>query len=215
MYEAPAIEADITRIRDMFDTNVFGLFNMVSAFTPLLLASISHSRLPPTIINTASLLARLPFPFAAGYNASKAAVASYSDTLRVELAPLGMKVVTLFMGEVSTHLMSPDNISFGPESIYRDVEEAVKKRSVIHGESGMKSEEFARQVVEEVLVKKPGLTDGNYLWKGTRALLVWFVNAVGPRKAFDSTVEGAIGLNKKEMRQLLFDKSQNAYRKAS
>jgi hypothetical protein len=40
------------------------------------------------------------------------AVASYSDTLRVELSPLGIKVVTLFMGEVSTNLISPDSISF-------------------------------------------------------------------------------------------------------
>jgi hypothetical protein len=40
------------------------------------------------------------------------------DELLAEASPLGIKVVTLFMGEVSTNLISPDSISFGPESIY-------------------------------------------------------------------------------------------------
>lgn len=130
VYEAPAIEADPARIRGMFDTNVFGLFDMVSAFTPLLLASASNSSTPPVIINTSSVLARLPFAFSAAYNASKAAVASYSDTLRVELSPLGIKVVTLFMGEVSTNLISPDSISFGPESIYTAALEGISGSGV-------------------------------------------------------------------------------------
>lgn len=37
------------------------------------------------------------------YSASKAAVSSLSDTLRVELAPFGVKVITLVTGTVQTH----------------------------------------------------------------------------------------------------------------
>ncbi|KAG4431895.1 hypothetical protein IFR05_012629 [Cadophora sp. M221] len=129
IYEAPAIESNPTRIREMFDANVFGLFDMVTAFVPLLLASVPDSQTPPTIINTSLILSRLPYPFAAGYNASKSAVNSYSDTLRIELSPLGIKVVTLFMGEVSTGLMLPDNISFSPDSLYIDAEAGVRERS--------------------------------------------------------------------------------------
>jgi 1-acylglycerone phosphate reductase len=83
VYEAPAIESDTSRIRQVYDTNVFGLFDMVSAFTPLLIASDSSEKTPPVIVNTASVLARLPFAFSSVYNASKAAVAAYSDTLRI------------------------------------------------------------------------------------------------------------------------------------
>src|SRR5437870_3664193 len=113
----------------MFDTNVFGLSDMTQACLPLLLASVSEPRLPPTTIHTSSIGSRVPFLFSANYNASKAAVTSYSDTLRLELAPLGIKVVTLFMGEVSTGLMSPDNISFGADSLYIDAEAGVQERS--------------------------------------------------------------------------------------
>ncbi|KAJ4197050.1 hypothetical protein NW767_009295 [Fusarium falciforme] len=113
LYEAPAVEADPSRVRQLFATNVFGLMEMVTAFTPLLLASVAPNY-TPTIVNVASILARLPNLFSSAYNASKAAVVSYSDTLRLEVQPLGLRVVTLYMGEVSTPLMATENINFGP-----------------------------------------------------------------------------------------------------
>lgn len=209
VYEAPAIEADPTRTRSMFDANVFGIFDMVSAFTPLLLASASiNTRTPPLIINTSSILARLPFAFSAAYNASKAAVASYSDTLRIELDPLGIKVVTLFMGEVATNLMSADSVAFHPESLYIDALDGLKERSRNHARESMKPEQFAKQVVQQILFKKSGRAQGEYLWKGTNAWLIWFLNAVGWRKVFDSTVKKMVGLEKETIRKTIFDKGQ-------
>lgn len=210
MYEAPAIEADPLRVRQMFDTNVFGLFDMVTAFTPLLLASVAAgSQVPPTIINTSSILSRLPFAFSAAYNASKAAVMSYSDTLRIELAPLGIKVVTLFMGEVATKLMASGNISFGPESIYSGVEADVQKRSQLHAQKSITPEQFAQQVVHQVL-SSPAIGKNEFLWKGTNAFIVWLLNAVGWRKIFDGTVESAAGLNQSQKRKAIFEKGQRS-----
>lgn len=207
VYEAPAIEADPIRVRQMYDTNVFGLFDMVTAFVPLLLASVAESQAPPTIINTSSILSRLPYPFSAAYNASKAAVASYSDTLRVELAPLGIKVVTIFMGEVATKLMSADNISFGPDSLYVDVEADVQKRSQVHAQKCMKPEDFAQKIVYQVL-SNPAIGKNEFVWKGTNSSTVWLLNAVGWRKIFDGTVESSAGLDKTDKKKALFEKGQ-------
>ncbi|KFY92862.1 hypothetical protein V500_04008 [Pseudogymnoascus sp. VKM F-4518 (FW-2643)] len=212
MYEAPAVEADIVRVRQMFDTNVFGLFDMTQAFLPLLLASASESRLPPTIINTSSIVSRAPFLFSANYNASKAAVTSYSDTLRLELAPLGIKVVTLFMGKVSTGLMSPNNISFGADSLYIDVKAGVRERSRSHAAESMKPDEFARQVAHQIF-SNPAIGKGEYVWKGTLATLVWFLNAVGFRKIFDASMEGAVGLNKGTVKKAIYDKGQRSIKR--
>jgi 1-acylglycerone phosphate reductase len=209
VYETPSIEADSARVRKMFDTNVFGVFDMVNAFIPLLLASVDSPSRPPTIINTASILGRLPYPFAAGYNATKAAVTSYSDTLRIELAPLGIKVVTLFMGEVSTGLMSADNISFGQDSLYFDVEEAVRERSRQHAPKSMAPEDFARQVVSGVLLQ-PAVGKGEYLWKGTNASTVWLLGSIGWRKIFDGTVKSAVGLDKDGTQKAIFNKGQRS-----
>lgn len=206
VYEAPAIEADSARVRGLFDTNVFGLFDMVSAFTPLLLAAVPSSKQPPTIVNTASILARLPFPFSSAYNATKAAVASYSDTLRLEVEPLGLKVVTLYMGEVSTPLMSAGNISFGSDSIYADVEDKIKERSLKHEKTTMSPEEFARQVVSALHRRA-----SNYIWKGTNAFVVWLLNAIGSRKVFDGIMKSPAGFNDDELRDKLYQKSQVKY----
>lgn len=209
VYEAPAVEADNARVRQMFDTNVFGVFDMTQAFLPLLLASVPDSSVPPTIINTSSVVSRVPFLFAANYNASKGAITAYSDTLRLELAPLGIKVVTLFMGKVSTKITSPTSISFGADSLYADVEAGVRERSRLHAADNMKPEDFARQVASSVL-SNPALGKGEYVWKGTQAVLVWFLNAVGFRKIFDGTVKGEVGLDKDAARKAIYEKGQRS-----
>ncbi|KAM6516771.1 hypothetical protein FALCPG4_014944 [Fusarium falciforme] len=203
MYEAPALEADPVRIRQMYDTNVFGLFDVVAAFTPLLIAAVPNADHAPTIVNVASILARTPFPFASAYNASKAAVSAYSDTLRLELDPLGVRVVTLFMGEVSTGLMSAGNISFGPDSLYADLEEKVKERSLEHARTSIRPEPFAQQVVDSVLKHK-----ASYVWKGTNAFLIWLLNAFGPRKVFDSYMKSSAGLDKGELCKSIYERGQ-------
>lgn len=208
MYEAPAIEADPSRVRTLFDTNVLGLFDMVAAFTPLLLSSPANKNIPPTIINTASVLSRLPYVFSAAYNASKAAVVTYSDTLRIELEPLGIKVVTLFMGRVSTKLANPDHISFIPGSIYSDVLDQTKERARDHTEKSMLPEKFAKQVVDQILIRSPGAGKGEYVWKGTDAWIVWFLNAVGFRKIFDDTVKKMVGLDSKQIQNAIFQKGR-------
>lgn len=207
LYEAPAIEADPDRVRALFNTNVFGLMEVTTAFTPLLLASVSPGS-SPIIINVASVLARVPNLFASAYNASKAAVAAYSDTLRLELQPLGLKVRTLYMGEVSTPLMAADNINFGPESIYRGMEDAVKARTTTHLAKTMEPAQFAREVVDEVLSGKSAS-----IWKGTNAFAVWLLNAVGPANVFDSSVLKGVGLNKEEARSSIFKLGQERAKK--
>lgn len=205
VYEAPAIEADPSKVRDMFDTNVFGLFDLVATFTPLLIAATTHnSKFRPTIVNVASVLARLPFPFASAYNATKAAVSAYSDTLRLELDPLGIRVVTLFMGEVSTRLRSADTINFGPDSLYTDAEVKVKERTEESARVSITPAVFAQQVVPDVL----GTKEVSYIWKGTNAFIVWLLNALGPRKVFDSTVMGPVGFSDKAQVKRIFERGQ-------
>ncbi|KAI8157337.1 Short-chain dehydrogenase cctT [Colletotrichum sp. SAR 10_70] len=200
---------DSDRVRKMFDANVFGLFDMVTAFTPLLLAAVPTSSTPPTIVNVASVLARLPGPFTSGYNASKAAVASYSDTLRLEVRPLGLKVLTVYMGEVSTAIIQADNVKFAPDSVYADTEAKIRERSATHEKTTMKPEEFARQVVPEVLSAK-----SPYVWKGTNAFIVWLLNAFGPRTVFDSTMNGASGLSDQTIRKKIFQRGQDKLKSA-
>ncbi|GJC82803.1 short-chain dehydrogenase cctT [Colletotrichum liriopes] len=188
----------------MFDTNVFGLFDVVTTFAPLLIAAVSGSNTAPTIVNVASIVARVPFPFSAAYNATKAAVSSYSDTLRLELSPVGVRVTTIFMGEVSTRLMLQDNISFGEGSLYADIEHKVKERSAHHAKASMTPDVFAKQVVSKVLSDN----DASYIWRGTNAFLIWLLNAFGSRKVFDSTMKSSVGLNDKALVKMVYERGE-------
>jgi 1-acylglycerone phosphate reductase len=69
----------------------------------------------------------MPHPFTAAYNASKAAVSQYSNTLRLELEPLGVKVIELVSGRVKTGLITVPTLD--STSIYKDLEPTLQKRA--------------------------------------------------------------------------------------
>lgn len=127
-----------------------------------------------------------------------------SNTLGLELGPIGIRVFTLFIGEVSTPLMSSDNISFGAESLCADIKHKVKEWSAHHAKKSMAPDVFAEQVVFQVL----GNTDTDYIWKGTNALLVWLLNAIVPRKVFDSTMKSSVGFDDKSLVQKIYQRGQ-------
>jgi NAD(P)-dependent dehydrogenase (short-subunit alcohol dehydrogenase family) len=54
------------------------------------------------IINVTSLVAELPVPFMACYNAAKSAMASYTMSLQLELATSNIRVVDLQPGDINT-----------------------------------------------------------------------------------------------------------------
>jgi short-subunit dehydrogenase len=84
-------------LRQQFDTNVFGLMSVTRAFLPGMRARGSGR-----IINISSVGGRMTFPYMGVYNASKYAVESLSDALRIELKPFGVQVVLVEPGPIRT-----------------------------------------------------------------------------------------------------------------
>jgi 1-acylglycerone phosphate reductase len=70
-----------TVVKDMFEVNVYGVMRVVQEFVHLLIKAEG------TIVNIGSIAAIMPYVFGSAYNATKAALHSYSETLRVELKP--------------------------------------------------------------------------------------------------------------------------------
>lgn len=69
----------------------------------------------------------MPHPMTAAYNASKAALSQYSNTLRLELEPMDVKVVELVTGRVSTGLISFPGLD--DKSFYKPLETALESRA--------------------------------------------------------------------------------------
>jgi NAD(P)-dependent dehydrogenase (short-subunit alcohol dehydrogenase family) len=81
---------------------------MCKAFAPLVIAAKG------TIVQIGSIAALMPYVFGSAYNASKAALHAYSSTLRVELAPFDVKVITVVTGKFWFRCRNiPDTADFG------------------------------------------------------------------------------------------------------
>ncbi len=90
--------------REMMDLNYFGAVHMVQALLPAMLTRGSGY-----IVNFSSMAGFLaPFGYAA-YVPSKYAVRGFSDSLRLELKPLGIDVSVVFPPDTDTPGMANEN----------------------------------------------------------------------------------------------------------
>ncbi|KAL9473386.1 hypothetical protein ACSS6W_007766 [Trichoderma asperelloides] len=101
-YTMTAIDTDVNSVKRMFEVNVFGPMQMVHHFHDMLI------RAAGTIVNIGSIGGVVPYMYGASYNASKAALHHYSNTLRLEMSPFNVKVITVISGEVGTNILKND-----------------------------------------------------------------------------------------------------------
>ncbi|HST09314.1 MAG TPA: SDR family NAD(P)-dependent oxidoreductase [Terriglobales bacterium] len=89
---------DLTGLMVEMDINVGGVIRMTSAFIDILTANKG------TVINVSSGLAFVPLPSAPIYCATKAAIHSYTQSLRFQLEETGVEVIELMPPAVKTDL---------------------------------------------------------------------------------------------------------------
>jgi NAD(P)-dependent dehydrogenase (short-subunit alcohol dehydrogenase family) len=94
-----AEETSIAEAERLFQTNFFGVHRLNRAVLPMMRAQ-GHGR----IVTIGSIAGFLPTPYDAFYSASKHAVKGYTETLRFEVEPLGIKLVLIEPGFIKTEL---------------------------------------------------------------------------------------------------------------
>ncbi len=87
-------------LRHQFEVNTLGPAHVTQAFLPMLRTGRGR------IVNISAPTARVPVPFMAPISASKAALASLSDALRVELAARKIPVVVIEPGGTATSIFA-------------------------------------------------------------------------------------------------------------
>ena len=90
-------EADLDRVRKMFETNVFGLARL----TQLVLPGMRRAH-RGRVINIGSMGGRMTFPVGGYYHATKYAVEAISDALRNEVRRFSIDVVLIEPGMTRT-----------------------------------------------------------------------------------------------------------------
>jgi 3-oxoacyl-[acyl-carrier protein] reductase len=97
-YRAEIGDLDLTQMREMFDTNVFGLVDITNRVVPQMKARGSGD-----IVNIASTSGMKGAAAATPYAASKWAVRGISQCWQAELRPHGIRVISVCPSEVQTN----------------------------------------------------------------------------------------------------------------
>lgn len=90
-------KASPEQIKRQFDTNVFGVMNVIRAILPHF-----RSRRSGTIINVTSMGGRLTFPIYSVYHGTKWAIEGFAESLQYELRPIGIRVKNVEPGAIKT-----------------------------------------------------------------------------------------------------------------
>ena len=94
---APVDKLPIEVWKAVLDTNLTGTFLVTRAILPLM-------RDGGTIVNNLSIAATRVFPDTSAYNASKHGALGFTNTLREELRPRGIRVIALLPGATDTEI---------------------------------------------------------------------------------------------------------------
>ncbi|OIW34836.1 short-chain dehydrogenase [Coniochaeta ligniaria NRRL 30616] len=181
-FTMPIADVPLDAARKLFDLNVWAQIAVTQAFLPLLLksaasAATTSNHLPAhaMVVNHTSVGSKTALPFQGVYNASKAALAMLSETMRLELSPFGISVIDLKTAGVRTNFISNNKLRpdaearLPPGSIYEPAREVVEKAMSQEGLAhvGITPERWAGEVVPLLLGRSPPAV----IWRGESALL--------------------------------------------
>lgn len=191
-YVLPVLDVDIDAAQRLFDVNLWGPLRMIQAFTDLLVAS--HGR----VVNISSSASVVHSPWVSTYAASKAALNVLSETLRLEIGPLGVSVVTILPGVIDSnlHINDSQRSDMPPTSRYLVIKKTIAEWAC--GEAlpkdGLPANKFAELVVDDVLgIKNP---KGGLLSRGPYAALLRWIGTWAPMWMADYAVSQNQGLDR-------------------
>ena len=188
---APIVEVESDTLVKQFHTNVFAPLELVRQFVPPMIKKGKG-----TVVNIGSVSGVLTTPFSGAYCASKAALHALSDALRLELAPFGIKVITVQPGGVRSEFGKKAGKLvkeiFKENSLYQPIRSFIEQRAAASQENAMPAEEFARKLLDKILTDNPPPV----VRLGSKSKLMPFLKWSLPVAGTDAILTKKFGLNK-------------------
>ena len=147
-------ETTIEEAHSIMNANFFGALRMVKAVLPQF-----RSQGSGLIMNLASVASTVGMPWTAMYSASKGALASWSDSLGLELAGFGIRVICLEPGGFRTNFTGRSlRASANSMAPYSEVVEGIKQRYAEAGSCLPNDPDKGADVIAQIseLTKPPG-----------------------------------------------------------
>lgn len=180
----PIEAVPLSEARRQFEVNLFGLAHLTRSLLPSMRETGAGM-----IINLSSIGGRVHTPLGAWYHASKHALEGWSDCLRTELAPFGIRVVIVEPGAIATAFASiaMEGLEQTPESSPYLATSRKMVRATLgvheHGKSGS-AESVARLIVRVAGRRRPA---PRYLVGPYSRTLLWTRRILGDR-AYDALI---------------------------
>lgn len=148
----PTAELSLEELRSQWETNLTAPVAMVQAVVPGMVRQGAGR-----IVNVGSVSGLLTTPFAGPYCASKAALHSLNDALRMELKPFGIEVLLVQPGGVQSGFGAGAQAQTGqrPWALYGRYSAGIARRAGASQEQATPTPVFAQALVRAVLAKHP------------------------------------------------------------
>jgi short-subunit dehydrogenase len=186
----PLLDLDAAALRAQLETNVVALHAVTCAFAPAMVA-----RRHGLIVQLGSVSGVLVTPFAGAYCASKSAVHALSDALRMELAPFGVRVMTVQPGAIRSDFGATASRGLDAAtatSIYTAAADGIAARANASQQHAMPAAALARRIVDAALRPSPP----SRLRAGGGARLLPFIATALPQTLRDRLLSRRFGLDR-------------------
>lgn len=174
----PIEETPTDAIRDHFQTNFFGVIEVIQAVLPHM-----HLQDKGSIINITSIAGYMGLPFRGYYSASKSALITMTEALRLELKLTPIKVFSIAPGDIATNIGS-GRYTVQPEkkSVYFETYQNSLSLMNAHVDQGEHPKLIANKVLQLLEINNPKVhyNIGSFLQKFSV-----FLKGILPDKVFE------------------------------
>jgi NAD(P)-dependent dehydrogenase (short-subunit alcohol dehydrogenase family) len=186
-------------LRRQLEVNLVGQVAVTQALLPAL------RRARGRVLNMTSVGGRVATPFMGAYHASKFGFEGISDSLRRELAPLGVQVCVIEPGSMATGIWergrehaaeAGDRISAEAQTVYGEEMSAALDAANRTGDRAIEPDAVAVVVHGALTARRPR---ARYVVGSDARAMIWAQNLL-PARVFDRVMRRAMGLGRAKRR---------------
>ncbi|KAI5201771.1 hypothetical protein E4T42_04287 [Aureobasidium subglaciale] len=183
----PLLDVDVEKAKQLYEVNVWGILRVTQACKSLLIEAGG------VVCNICSVSGKMNLPWSGVYSSSKAAAAMMSETLRVEMKPLGVRVLTHMVGAVETAIhVKAGELRLPEDSYYTNIYSIISAQ--LKGELKPGSQPVnvtAQKIVTDCLGTGSGM-----IWRGGMASICYWATWLMPAWVLDQMMANGRGLDK-------------------
>jgi len=173
-------------VRAQFEANYFGVLRVNRVFLPMLRSRMREERGGGLVLIMSSVAGRVPLPYQSHYSATKYALDTYAQSLRMEGGRFGLRAALIEPGDTKTGFTQARRMAVPEGSPYAQNCQSAIARMAKDEQNGATPETAARAALKLAGKKNPPV----HVTVGAAYKLVMFLRRVLPARRVESILSG-------------------------